>query len=155
MFKVKEKPPFIIPSLKELPTWVKPLLPRQTTSKRYTLKKVVYPLRSLMLQQKRLNSLFWYIATPIILVGLTILTYIPSLHYAFQFDDEPNILKAYEIRFLTLNDIFLSNSRWISKWISVWSYHFGKFEPFFYRCANVSFHVITGLIIYYFFFIGL
>ncbi|MBT4855511.1 tetratricopeptide repeat protein [bacterium] len=108
-----------------------------------------------MLQQKRLNSLFWYIATPIILVGLTILTYIPSLHYAFQFDDEPNILKAYEIRFLTLNDIFLSNSRWISKWISVWSYHFGKFEPFFYRCANVSFHIITGLIIYYFFFIGL
>ncbi|OGB96844.1 hypothetical protein A3F06_00525 [candidate division TM6 bacterium RIFCSPHIGHO2_12_FULL_36_22] len=107
-----------------------------------------------MLESKH-KALFWYLASPIILAILTIATYLPSLRYAFQFDDEPNILKFYEIRYLNFRDIFLCNSRWISKWVSVWSYHLGKFEPFFYRCANVSFHVITGLIVYYFFFIGL
>ncbi len=107
-----------------------------------------------MLQSKH-KALFWYLATPVILAVLTIATYFPSLQYAFQFDDEPNILKFYEIRFLKFSDIFLGNSRWISKWVSVWSYHFGKFEPFFYRCANISFHVITGLIVYFFFYIGL
>lgn len=104
-----------------------------------------------MVEQRHINDWFWYWMTPLILAVITIATYIPSLTYEFQFDDEPNILKFYDIRFLTFNDVFFSSSRWISKWVSAWSYHFGRFEPFVYRCANVGFHALTGLIVYYFF----
>ncbi len=86
---------------------------------------------------------------PLALVGITVVTYYPSLHYAFQFDDEPSILKFYPIRHKTLADLFFTSSRWVSYWLNTIHYQFGQFEPLVYRRSNLIFHCLTGLLLFF------
>ena len=86
---------------------------------------------------------------PLGLVLITILTYLPSLYYTFQFDDEPSILNFYHIRHKTFSDLFFSTSRWVSYWLNTLHYKFAQFEPFVYRRTNIFFHCIAGILIFF------
>lgn len=78
----------------------------------------------------------------------TILTYLPSLQYDFQFDDEPNILNFYNIRHETFSTLFFKNTRWISQWLNTMIYSIGKFQPMWYRMVNIGIHIAAGLSLY-------
>lgn len=86
--------------------------------------------------------------TPILLALLTFLCYLPSLYYAFQFDDLANIVKFYDIRHKTIRDLFFSNTRWISYWLNTCYYQIAKFDPFYYRFGNIIFHCLTGMLVF-------
>lgn len=86
--------------------------------------------------------------TPFVLAFITFLCYLPSLYYAFQFDDLANIVKFYDIRHKTLRDLFFSNTRWVSYWLNTCYYQIAKFDPFYYRFGNIIFHCITGVLVF-------
>lgn len=92
----------------------------------------------------------WWITliTPLGLALVTIITYWPSLRYAFQFDDEPSILRFYDIRNKTLGNLFFTSSRWVSYWLNTIHYKLGLFKPFVYRRSNVLFHSCSGILLY-------
>lgn len=93
---------------------------------------------------------FWQLVLPpIILALITVFIYYPSLHFAFQFDDLPNITKHFNIRHNTFWDLFFSGSRWISYWINAIHYSIGKFDPFSYRVGNVIIHVTNGTLLFF------
>ncbi len=96
------------------------------------------------------NAWWRYIVPPFILATFSYLFYYPSLHYDFQFDDIVNIQKFYNIRHNTLWSLFLIGPRWISYWLNSINYKIGKFNPFGYRLMNVSFHTLTGILLYFF-----
>lgn len=96
-----------------------------------------------------INFILKWTVAPIALAITTFLIYFPSLKYPFQFDDSANILKFYNIRHLTLSDLFFNSSRWIIFWLNTINYKLAKFDPLVYRLFNVTFHVITGILIYY------
>ena len=52
-------------------------------------------------------SWYYYIIPPSVLAFLTLLFYLPSRHYDFQFDDIANITKLYDIRHTRFWDLFL------------------------------------------------
>lgn len=89
------------------------------------------------------------LVTPFILSLITFVTYIPSLYYSFQFDDLANIVKFYDIRHKTLQELFFSNTRWISYWLNTQYYKIARFDPFYYRLGNVLFHCITGILVFF------
>ncbi|MDR3646499.1 MAG: tetratricopeptide repeat protein [Candidatus Babeliales bacterium] len=84
------------------------------------------------------------------IVALTCIVYYPSLHYAFQFDDGPNIIKLFDVRNLKFTDLCLSSTRWISYWLNTILYQISQFDPFYYRIANLFFHIFTGILIFLF-----
>lgn len=94
-------------------------------------------------------SIWYWIIPPLIIALLTFIVYLPSLNYPFQFDDLPNILKFYEIRHLQFKDIFLTSTRWITRWINTFYYSIGKFDPFIYRLGNVFIHTINSILIFF------
>lgn len=91
-----------------------------------------------------------YTIPPFILTVISYLFYYPSLHYDFQFDDIINIQKFYNIRHNTLWSLFLIGPRWISYWLNTINYRIGKFNPYSYRLFNVTFHTITGILLFAF-----
>src|SRR5579863_110975 len=95
---------------------------------------------------------WWHFLAPLGLVLVTVLCYLPSMHYAFQFDDIANITKHFNIRHYTLRDLFFNGSRWISYWLNAMHYSIGKFDPFCYRVGNLIIHNINGLLVFYLFF---
>jgi len=92
---------------------------------------------------------------PLILALSTIFAYLPSLNYPFQFDDAPNILKFFDIRNLDLKSLAFCDSRWICTWLNKINFHVGKFDPFTYRILNLTFHTLTGILVFFFFYIAL
>ncbi len=93
---------------------------------------------------------FLYFLAPLILILITGIVYYPSLKYSFQFDDGPNITKFFNIRHFSFWDLFLTGSRWISYWLNTINYKIGGFNPLVYRVVNLSFHLITGLLVFTF-----
>lgn len=87
---------------------------------------------------------------PIGVAIATLLFYLPSLRYNFQFDDVASITRYFYIRNKTFSELFLINPRWISYWINTIHYKIGKFNPFGYRLFNVSLHAITSILVFYF-----
>jgi len=90
-----------------------------------------------------------WVLPPIILSFLTALFYYPSLNYSFQFDDVANIQKFFYIRYLTFKEAFFTSTRWIPFWLNAVNYRLGMFQPYYYRLFNISFHIITGILVYY------
>jgi len=88
-------------------------------------------------------------AAPFFLAAITCISYAPSLIYGFVFDDLYNILKYYDIRHTSFFTIFLKSSRWISYWLNSLYYKISGFNPVLYRCGNLIFHIITGILIFY------
>lgn len=88
------------------------------------------------------------IITALSLCALTVAAYLPSLHYPFQFDDLQSITHHFSIRHSTLADLFMANRRWISYWLNSLYFSWDRFNPFIYRVGNLSFHLVTGLLIF-------
>lgn len=86
---------------------------------------------------------------PCLLSLLTMLTYWPSLHYDFQFDDIANIQKHFHIRHHALWSLWFSGSRWISYWLNAVHYSIGKFDPFSYRLGNLLIHTTNGALVFF------
>jgi len=100
------------------------------------------------MQAKQQIPIWQLLLAPLALAVITAIIYYPSLHFAFQFDDLPNITKHFNIRHSTLADLFFSGSRWISYWINAMHYSIGKFDPFSYRVGNVIIHTMNGMLIF-------
>ena len=83
-------------------------------------------------------SLTYRILVPLSLAISTLLTYLPSLHYPFQFDDIANIQKHFYIRHHGFWSLWFSGSRWIVYWLNALHYSIGKFDPFSYRVQTYS-----------------
>ncbi len=94
-----------------------------------------------------------WIIPPAILSLITFSVYYPSLHYPFQFDDTPNITKFFNIRHLNFSSLFFSGPRWISYWLNTVNYKIAGFNPYLYRLLNVIFHLLTGILVFYFIFL--
>ncbi len=86
---------------------------------------------------------------PLGLALTTVIAYLPSLWYAFQFDDEPSILRFYDIRNKGFCDLFFTTSRWVSYWLNTIHYKLDQFQPFVYRRSNLIFHCISGILVYW------
>lgn len=99
------------------------------------------------------NKFFYWLIPPFLLAFITAFFYYPSLNYPFQFDDTPNIIKFFKIRHLDLKSLFFSGPRWISYWLNTINYKIGQFNPFVYRILNLSFHIITGILVFYLIFL--
>lgn len=97
-----------------------------------------------------LTNLLLWVVPPVLFLVAGVLFYRPSFSYPFQFDDLANITKFFNIRHLTLNDLFFAHSRWISTWLNAVNFRMGSFEPHYYRMFNVAFHILTAILIYYF-----
>jgi len=94
--------------------------------------------------------LLYRIVTPCILACITALTYYPSLHYDFQFDDIANIQKHFLIRHYTFKNLFFTGARWISYWLNAIHYSIGKFDPFSFRVGSLIIHSINGVLLFFF-----
>lgn len=93
--------------------------------------------------------LLYRLLPPSILALITTLTYYPSLHYDFQFDDIANIQKHFYIRHHQFRNLFFSGSRWISYWLNSIHYSIGKFDPFSFRVGNLIIHSINGILLFF------
>lgn len=102
------------------------------------------------ISQNLQRNFFLYTVFPAAtLAALTVLVYAPSVNYAFQFDDVPNILKNFNLRQYTFFDLFFSGSRWFISWINSVQYALGKFDPYWYRLFNIAVHTLNGLLIFF------
>ncbi len=95
------------------------------------------------------TDIYYYVIPPIILVALAAFFYAFSVRYEFQFDDLANIVNNFQVRTGGFWDIFFANTRWISQVLNTFYYQFGKFDPFVYRLANVSSHILAGMFVYF------
>lgn len=93
--------------------------------------------------------LMYRIATPLMLALATVLAYLPSLSYDFQFDDIANITKHFEIRHHTLRELFFHSTRWISYWLNSLHYGISKFNPLSYRIGNLAIHTTNGILVFF------
>lgn len=83
---------------------------------------------------------------PVLLSFFTIVFYLPSLSYPFQFDDLANITKRYSIRFFgSAWDFVGGGSRWVGEVLLRINYVWGKFDPWHYRAMNLAIHVLAGI----------
>lgn len=82
------------------------------------------------------------------LACITLVTYMPSLQYVFHFDDHEHIVKYFAIRTDTFSQLIFSSPRWLSRWLNAIYYSIGRHEPFIYRMAGITFHIITGLLLF-------
>ncbi|MBN1549294.1 tetratricopeptide repeat protein [Candidatus Babeliales bacterium] len=102
----------------------------------------------------RLTLYHWLV--PIIgLVIAGIITYYPSLHYPFQFDDDANIKKFYQIRELNLYNQFFAGARWIGLWLNSVNFGMGGENPYYFRIFNVIIHIISSILVFLFAVLGL
>ncbi|MBY0110178.1 MAG: tetratricopeptide repeat protein [Candidatus Babeliaceae bacterium] len=98
---------------------------------------------------KKKISLVYYTVPPFILVLLAIIAYFSSVTYEFQFDDLANIVNNFQVRVGGIHELFFANTRWISQTLNTFYYQLGKFNPFVYRFANITAHILTGVIAYF------
>ncbi len=98
----------------------------------------------------RQQEAWWqHLIPPSILVLLTALFYLPSLHYPFQFDDVANISKKFYIRFDNPLLRWWRGPRWFGDWLNRLNYMVGRFDSLYYRVLNLAIHIITGLLVFY------
>ena len=110
-------------------------------------------MKAAQINKNNKSQILYWIIPPILLSIITAFFYYPSLHYPFQFDDTPSITKFFKIRHLDFKSLFFSGARWISYWLNTINYKIGQFNPFVYRVLNLSFHIITGILVFYLFFL--
>lgn len=97
---------------------------------------------------KKIDLLYYIIPAPII-SSLIKLFYWSSLHYPFQFDDNPSILKQFAIRKTDLHDYLFSHTRWVGLWINSLNFKWGGFDPFYFRVTNMAIHISASILVFY------
>lgn len=101
------------------------------------------------------ESLVYYMIPPCILIILAVIAYFSSVSYEFQFDDLANIVNNFQVRVGGVRELFFANTRWISQTLNTFYYQIGKFDPFVYRFANITAHIIAGIIAYFIVYLAL
>lgn len=94
---------------------------------------------------------FWWqqLIPPSILTFLTVLFYLPSLRYPFQFDDIANISKRFYIRVDNPLLRWWRGPRWFADWLNRLNYIVGRFDSVYYRVLNLAIHLVAGLLVFY------
>lgn len=96
------------------------------------------------------KTLWWHnLVPPSILTLLTVLFYLPSLRYPFQFDDIANISKRFYIRVDNPLLRWWRGPRWFADWLNRLNYIVGRFDSIYYRVLNLAIHVLAGLLVFY------
>ncbi len=95
------------------------------------------------------ESLIYYTVPPIILILLAVIAYFSSVSYEFQFDDLANIVNNFQVRVGSIWELFFANTRWISQTLNTFYYQYDKFNPFIYRLANITSHILSGVVAYF------
>lgn len=99
--------------------------------------------------KKTLHEWGYWLIAPLVLVVMTLITYVNSLQYPFQFDDIANISRKFAIRFDNPFQRWWGSARWVGEWLNTVNYKIGGFEPFFYRLFNLIVHIAAGLVAFY------
>ncbi len=86
---------------------------------------------------------------PLLIGFMTILVYYSSLFYGFIFDDFPTIIQYFHIRVFDPVGMFFANTRWISRILNQFTYHYWQTDPFAYRVIDLGMHIAIGLMIFY------
>lgn len=88
----------------------------------------------------------WFL--PVSVLFITLITYLPTCTYPFQFDDLGNITKNFNIRTFSAWGTMLHYRRWVGEWINSVIYAFDGFSPFYYRLCNIAIHLMAGALVY-------
>ena len=83
-----------------------------------------------------------------LLIVLGNLIFLPTLHYAFIFDDYPTILEHHLTYMTPFGGLFFSSSRWISRVLHKCGFMIGGMEPIGFRIINLIVHVSSGILLY-------
>ena len=95
-------------------------------------------------------SIWHKILPPSLLAAITAIVYYPSLQYAFQFDDNANIVKNFNIRaFRSISWDMLFKGRWMTYWLNQLNFTMGRFDPFYFRATNLIIHLLAGTVLFY------
>lgn len=97
---------------------------------------------------KNQASLIYSIVPPALLSIITILMYLPSLWYPFQFDDLANIAKNYTVRLDNLFTAWWHHAHWLTTFINTTTFHFAHFNPLHYRSVNLIMHCLAGILLF-------
>ncbi|HEV2600959.1 MAG TPA: tetratricopeptide repeat protein [Candidatus Babeliales bacterium] len=101
------------------------------------------------------NSRMYQSLSTAMLALATIITYYPSLHYEFQFDDIANISRNYNIRHYHFTQLFFAKTRWIVYWLNSLFYTISGIDPYWYRVFNIALHITNGLLVFFLLYRGL
>lgn len=88
------------------------------------------------------------IIIPTLLALATFLFYQASLWYGFVFDDLPTIVEYFYVRVFDPAKQFFANSRWVSRILNQFTYHYWQTDPFAYRILNLCMHITIGIMIF-------
>ncbi len=93
-----------------------------------------------------------YAITPAIAMSLlsvlTLVLYLPTLHYGFVFDDYPTILEYPHMHNTGWSSIFFSSSRWVARMLQRLGFAIGGMQPVGFRLINLVVHLATGILVY-------
>lgn len=84
-----------------------------------------------------------------ILALITLIVYLPSRAYPFQFDDLPNILNYSKLKFENFWSLFFTGSRWLITWLNCLIYQYTDSNLIVCRLVNIAIHITNGAIIFW------
>jgi protein O-mannosyl-transferase len=79
---------------------------------------------------------------------LTLILYVPTLHYGFVFDDFPTILEYPHFHTSGWSAMIFSSSRWIARMLHRLGFLISGSQPYGFRLVNLVLHLATGLLVY-------
>ena len=79
---------------------------------------------------------------------ITLVVYLPSLNYPFQFDDLRSIANYAQLKFYTFIDLFFTNSRWICTLLNSFLCQYYDSNIVICRAINISIHLLSGYLIF-------
>ena len=82
------------------------------------------------------------------LLIITIITYFPTRHFPFNFDDLGNIIEKFNIRTFSVWEKIFTNRRWFGEWLNALIFQFDGFTPQYYRLCNIAIHLLAGTLVY-------
>ena len=86
---------------------------------------------------------------PLLLTVTTGLTYFATLWYGFMFDDLPTITNYFYIRYFDPMSLVLKGTRWVSRIVQQFIYHFWAQNPFYYRVINLVVFLLIGIVMFF------
>jgi len=89
------------------------------------------------------------IITYCILALITLVVYLQSLYYPFQFDDLPNIVNYTVLKVVSLKSICFTHSRWVCTWLNSLLYQKFQSNPVICRLININIHIATGALVFW------
>ncbi len=80
---------------------------------------------------------------------ITLVVYLPSLKYPFQFDDLRSIANYAQLKFYTFASLFFTNSRWICTLLNSFLCQYYDSDIAICRAINIGIHLLSGYLIFW------